>query len=180
MAGIAALLPPAAVLLASSSGWLRRAYELTLRLGILFMLAVLVAYIAVDEGSLLILGRLPTRAEVFEYPPRIDDLPAGSVILDLVDRSAHYQLYGAKLTNRVISHPLATSLFREGDERNLRAADIRRLGITYAYAYGLPRLVPGCVTLEQEAQLEGYPFNSRPFHHPRILYRVVDNCPAQQ
>ena len=142
------------------------------------MLAVLVSYTAVAEGPLLNLGRLPTRAEVFEYPPRIDDLPAGSVILDLVERPAHYQLYGANLTNQVISYPLATALFGEGDEWNLRAADIRRLGITYAYTYGLPRLVPGCVSLKEEARLERNPFNSIPFDEPRILYRVVDACPA--
>jgi len=180
MVGIASLLPLAAVLLASSSGWLRRVYEITLGLGTLFMLAVLVSYIAVDEGSPLTLGRLPTRAEVFEYPARLDDLPAGSVILDLVDRPVHYQLYGAKLTNRVISYQIATALFRDGDEWNLRAADIRRLGITYAYAYGPPRLVPGCVKLEPAASLEGNPFNSVPFDQPRILYRVVDGCPVQQ
>jgi len=180
MAGIAVLLPLAAVLLASSSGWLRRAYEITLGLGILFMLAVLVSYIGVDEGSLLALGRLPTRAEVFEYPPRIDALPAGSVILDLIERPVHYQLYGANLTNRVISYPIATTLFREGDQWNLRAADIRRLGVTYAYAHGRPGLVPGCVNLEQEARLDANPFNSIPFDQPRVLYRVVDGCPAQQ
>ena len=180
MAGIAVLLPLAAVLLTSSSGWLRRAYETTLGLGILLMLAVLVSYVGVDEGSLLALGRLPTRAEVLEYPPRIDDLPAGSVILDLVDRPTHYQLYGANLTNRVISYPLATALFREGDQWNLRAADIRRLGVTYAYAHGHPGLVSGCVNLEQEARLDANPFNSIPFDQPRILYRVIDGCPAQQ
>jgi hypothetical protein len=181
MVGIAALLPLAAVLLASSSGWLRRVYEITLGSGILFMLAVVVSYIAIDEGSLLTLKRLPTRAEVFEYPPRIDNLPAGSVILDLVDRPAHYQLYGANLTNRVISNPIATALFREGDDEwNFTAADIRRLGITYVYAAGLPKLVPGCISLEQEARLDANPFNSIPFDQPRVLYRVVDRCPAQQ
>jgi hypothetical protein len=180
MIGIAALLPLAAVLITSTSGWIRQVYEITLGLGTLFMLAVLVSYTAVAEGPLLNLGRLPTRAEVFEYPPRIDDLPAGSVILDLADRPAHYQLYGANLSNRVVSYPTATTLFREGDEWNLRAADIRRLGITHAYAFGLPRLVPGCVKLEQEARLEGNPFNSVPFDQPRILFRVVDDCPAQQ
>ena len=180
MIGIAALLPLAAVLLASSSGWLRRAYELTLGLGILFMLAVLVLYIGVDEGSFLVLGRLPTRAEVNEYPPRIDDLPAGSVILDLVDRSVHFSLYGANLTNRVISYLNATALFGEGEKWKLRAADIRRLGITHAYALGIPKLVPGCVSFEEEARLDSNPFNSIPYQAPRILYRVVDGCLGQQ
>jgi len=151
-----------------------------LGLGILFMLAVLVLYIGVDEGSLLALGRLPTRAEAFEYPPRIDDLPPGSVILDLADRPDHYQLYGAKLTNHVVSYQTANALFREGDEWNFKGADIRRLGITYAYASGIPALVPGCINLEQEARRDANPFNSIPFDQPRILYRVVDGCPAQQ
>jgi hypothetical protein len=179
MVGIATLLPLAAVLLASSSGSLRRTYEITLGLGILFMLAVFVSLVAVRQGSLLTLGRLPTRAEVFEYPPRIDDLPAGTVILDLVDRPQHYQLYGSNLTNRVVSYPIATRLFREGGEWNLRPADIRRLGITHAYAFGIPKLVPGCVSLEEEARLERNPFNAVPFDHPRILFRVLDDCPAQ-
>src|SRR5205823_3851373 len=37
------------------------------------------------------------RAETFEYPPRIDDLPDGSVVLDLVSRPVHYQLYGCDI-----------------------------------------------------------------------------------
>jgi len=178
MVGIAELLPLAAVLLASTSGWLRRGYETTLGLGILFMLIVLLVNIGVDEGSLLKLGRLPTRAETFEYPPRIDDLPLGSVILDLVSRPLHYELYGARLTNRVVSYPEALRLFREGDAWNLRAADLRRLGVTHAYAAGVPTLVSGCVRLEPDAQLDRNPFNNEPFTEPRVLYRVIDDCPS--
>ena len=178
MVGIAELLPLAAVLLASTSGRLRRGYEATMALGILFMLLVLVVNIGVEEGSLLKLGRLPTRAETFEYPPRIDDLPDGSVVLDLAGRPVHYQLYGARLTNRVVSYPEAVRLFREGDAWNLRAAELRRLGATYAYAAGVPTLAPGCVRLEPDAQLDRNPFNSEPFAEPRVLYRVIDGCPA--
>jgi hypothetical protein len=178
MMGIAELLPLAAVLLASTSGRLRRGYEATMALGILFMLLVLVVNIGVEEGSLLKLGRLPTRAETFEYPPRIDDLPDGSVVLDLVSRPVHYQLYGARLTNRVVSYPEAVRLFQEGDIWNLRAAELRRLGVTYAYAVGVPTLAPGCVRLEHDAQLDRNPFNNEPFAEPRVLYRVIDDCPA--
>lgn len=178
MVGVAELLPLAAVLLASTSGRLRRGYEATMALGILFMLLVLVVNIGVEEGSLLKLGRLPTRAEAFEYPPRIDDLPDGSVVLDLVSRPVHYQLYGARLTNRVVSYPEAVRLFQEGDIWNLRAAELRRLGVTYAYAVGVPTLAPGCVRLEPDAQLDRNPFNNEPFAEPRVLYRVIDDCPA--
>jgi hypothetical protein len=90
----------------------------------------------------------------------------------------HYQLYGARLTNRVVSYPEAVRLFREGDAWNLRAAELRRLGVTYAYAAGVPTLAPGCVRLEPDAQLDRNPFNSEPFAEPRVLYRVIDDCPA--
>jgi hypothetical protein len=179
MVGIAGLLPLAAVLLASPSGFLRRGYETTIGLGIIFMLLVLVVHIGVEQGSLLSLGRLPTRAEVFEYPPRIDDLPEGSVVLDLVGRPDHYQLFGARLTNRVVSYPESVRLFGEGDAWNLRPADLRRLGVTYAYAVGVPTLPRGCVRLEPDAQLDRNPFNNVPFAAPRVLYRVIDECPAQ-
>jgi hypothetical protein len=178
MVGIAVLLPLAAVLLASTSGWLRRGYETVLALGMLFMLSVLVTEIGVDQISLLKLGRLPTRAETFEYPPRIDELPAGSVVLDLVSRPLHYELYGAHLTNRVVSYPEAVRLFSAGNAWNLQAAELRRLGVTYAYAVGIPALVSGCVHLAPEAQIDRNPFNNKPYPEPQVLYRVVDECPA--
>ena len=77
----------------------------------------------------------------------IYDLPDGSVVLELVSRPVHYQLYGAGLTNQVVSYPEAVGLFQEGDTWNLRAAELRRLSVTYAYAMGIPTLAPGCVRL---------------------------------
>jgi len=180
MAGIAELLPLAAVLLACSSAILRRAYETTLALSTLFALTVLVLHVGVEEGSLLQLGRLPTRAEAYEYPPQLDGLPPGTVILDLEYRTSHYALYGAKLTNRVISYPEATRLFYDGEAWDLKPQEIRQLGITYAYAEGDPKLSPGCVGLEPYARLERNPFNSQPLLKPRTLYRIVDNCPPDQ
>lgn len=90
----------------------------------------------------------------------------------------HYQLYGARLTNRVVSYPEAVRLFREGDAWNSRAAERRRLGVTYAYATGVPTLAPGCVRLEPDAQLDRNPFNNEPFAEPRVLYRVIDDWAA--
>jgi hypothetical protein len=179
MVGIAGLLPLAAVLLSCASGLLRRVYRTTLALGTIFMLLVLVVNIGVEQGSLLRLGRLPSRAEVFENPPRIDDLPAGAVVLDLVGRPIHYELSGSHLTNRVVSYLEAIRLFREGDAWNLQPAPLRRLGVTYAYAVGEPKLAAGCVVrLEPDARLDRNPFNNEPFAAPRVLYRVIDECPA--
>jgi len=52
------------------------------------------------------------------------------------------------------------------------------LDVTYAYAVGVPTLAPGCVHLEPDAQLDRNPFNNEPFAEPRVLYRVIDDCPA--
>src|SRR5438105_1534787 len=110
--------------------------------------------------GLFIPGRWITFAEANAYHLRdavnffrdvpalpIHDLPDGSVVLELVSRPVHYQLYGAGLTNQVVSYPEAVGLFQEGDIWNLRAAELRRLGVTHAYAMGIPTLAPGCVRL---------------------------------
>ena len=81
-------------------------------------------------------------------------------------------------TDRVVSYPEAVRLFQEGDIWNLRAAELRRLGVAYAYAEGVPTLAPGRVRLEPDAQLDRNPFNNEPFAEPRVLYRVIDDCPA--
>jgi hypothetical protein len=67
---------------------------------------------------------------------------------------------------------------KKGDIWNLTAAELRRLGVTHAYAVGVPSLAPGCVRLEPDAQLDRNPFNNEPFAEPRVLYRVIDDCPA--
>ncbi|HJY50109.1 MAG TPA: hypothetical protein VJ349_15955 [Stellaceae bacterium] len=69
-------------------------------------------------------------------------------------------------------------LFQKGDIWNLTAAELRRLGVTHTYAVGVPTLAPGCVRLEPDAQLDRNPFNNEPFAEPRVLYRVIDDCPA--
>lgn len=180
MGGIAELLPLTAVLLACATGWWRRTYAMALALGALLMLAVLVVHLGIEEGSLLMLGRLPSRSEAFEYPPRLDHLPAGATVLDLQDRESHYRLYGAELTNRVISYPRAVELFRDGDVWNLKPQELRRLGIGYVYAEGDPKLVPSCVALAAISRVERNPFNSVPLPAPRTLYRIVDSCPADR
>ena len=80
--------------------------------------------------------------------------------------------------NRVVSYPKAVRLFQKGDIWNLRAAELRRLGVTHAYAVGVPARAPGCMRLEPDAQLDRDPFNNELFAEPRVLYRVIDDCPA--
>jgi hypothetical protein len=40
--------------------------------------------------------------------------------------------------NRAVSYPEAVRLFQKSDIWNLRAAELRRLGVTHAYAVGFP------------------------------------------
>jgi len=80
--------------------------------------------------------------------------------------------------NRAVSYPEAVRLFQKGDIWNLRAAELRRLGVTHAYAVGVPTRAPGCVRLEPDAQLDRNPFINEPFAEPPVLYRVIDDCPA--
>jgi len=80
--------------------------------------------------------------------------------------------------NRVVSYPEGVRVFQKGDIWNLTAAELRRLGVTHTYAVGVPTLAPGCVRLEPDAQLDRNPFNNEPFAEPRVLYRVIDDCPA--
>lgn len=79
---------------------------------------------------------------------------------------------------RVVSYPEAVRLFQKGDIWNLTAAELRRLGVTHTYAVGVPARAPGCARLEPDAQLDRNPFNNEPFAEPRVLYRVIDDCPA--
>jgi hypothetical protein len=70
--------------------------------------------------------------------------------------------------NRVVSYPKAVRLFKKGDIWNLRAAELRRLGVTHAYAAGVPTRAPGCVRLEPDARLDRNPFNNEPFAEPQF------------
>jgi hypothetical protein len=78
----------------------------------------------------------------------------------------------------VVSYPEAVRLFREREAWNLREAELRRLGVSHAYAVGIPTVARGCVRLEPDAQLDHNPFNNDWFAEPRVLYRVIDDCPA--
>lgn len=177
MAGIALLLPLAAVLITGASEKLRRAYETVLLLGIVFMLAVLLVRLGIAQGSLLSSGRLPDRATALEYPALIDQLDKGAVILNIERRVWNYPIYGSRLLNRVVSYSEAERLFRQGDSWNFSVAFLRRLGVTHVYAHGMPKLVAGCVRIEPEAKLERNPFNGAKLDAPRVLYRVIDSCP---
>ena len=58
-------------------------------------------------GDRVIYSGMNERHLFYEYPPEVDHLPDGAVVLDLASRPSHYPLFGEGLRNRVISTPAA-------------------------------------------------------------------------
>ncbi|MDO9047809.1 MAG: hypothetical protein Q7U66_08745 [Methylobacter sp.] len=176
MAGIALLLPITALFITEAGRRLRKSYELVLIFGISFMFIVLLVRLGVVQGALITSNGLASRSMAFEYPSIIDKLENGSTILDLEERTWHYPLYGAQLSNRVVSYPEAERLFRQDNSWNLNSSLIRQLGITHIYVHGNPKLIAGCVEIKVAENLDRNPFNGIKLDKPHILYRVIDHC----
>jgi hypothetical protein len=85
----------------------------------------------------------------------------------------------ATYANRAVSYPEAVRLFQKGDIWNLRAAELRRLGMTHAYAGGVfPRAHRDACASSLTRSSTANPFINEPFAEPPVLYRVIDDCPA--
>lgn len=177
MAGIALLLPITALFLTEAERRVRKLYEWVLIAGISFMFIVPLVRLSTAQGGLITSNGLANRSMALGYPELIDKLEQGSTILNLEERTWHYPLYGAQLSNRVVSYPEAERLFRQDDAWNLNSALIRQMGITHIYAHGNPKFIAGCVEIEPEDKLDRNLFNGVELDEPRILYRVIDHCP---
>ncbi|TWI63076.1 hypothetical protein IP91_03917 [Pseudoduganella lurida] len=184
--GLAALplaMPLVAWAVTQSAGRWRRAFDLVLAVCIVTMLGVFLSRQALQFGDRILLSHQTSRALFYEYPKGIDALPAGATILNLADRSWHYPLAGAALSNRVASMPEARRLL--GLEPNLtsphqvtlQAAPLRAAGITHVFAAGGTLTHDACVELEEAARLDRNPVNGMPLGSPRVLYALRYPCP---
>ena len=68
-----------------------------------FMLFVFGVSILLFFGSRIVQSRELSRASFYRYPAKLDQLPPGSVVINLYGRPASYPAFGRALTNRVIS-----------------------------------------------------------------------------
>lgn len=161
-----------------AQGRWRTVFDGVLGLCVLAMLAVFLSRQALPFADRLVLARQTARAQFYEYPPLVDRLPAGSVILNLADRSRHYPLAGARLANRVVSMPegrrllgLPPSLTAPA-AATLRGSVLRAGGITHVYAAGVKLSHDEALRLVTVARLDRNPVNGRALAQARVLYRV--------
>lgn len=173
--GFAAL---AAWAVTQAHGRWRALFDGVLGLCVLAMLAVFLSRQVLAFGDRIVLARQTSRAQFYEYPPLVDRLPPGAVILNLADRSRHYPLAGATLGNRVLSMPEGRRLLglppglSPPAAATLRSDVLRAAGITHVYTAGARLSHDGAMCLVAVARLERNPGNGHALPQPRVLYRV--------
>jgi hypothetical protein len=183
---VLAALPLAIPLLAwavtQAAGPWRRVFDIGLALCIVAMLGVFLSRQALQFGDRIVLSRQTARASFYEYPAAVDALPAGAMVLNLADRSWHYPLFGAALSNRVVSMPegrrllgLAPSLTAPREAR-LLAAPLRAAGVTHVFVAGAAVSHDACMGLDEVARLDRNPVNGVPLGSARVLYAVRYRC----
>jgi hypothetical protein len=126
-------------------------------------------------GDQTLLSRYWTRAQIYEYPPAIDNLPAGSTILNLAERPWQYPLAGARLSNRIVSMPegrrilgLPPDLGPPGSA-TLRGAPLHAMGVTHVFVEKASLRTDRCLTLEEVARFDRIPANGKLLDYPRRL-----------
>ena len=153
----------------------RRSLDTLLGLCITAMLMVFVSKQALLFGDRIVLSGYTTRSLFYEYPKEIDRLPAGATILNLADRSWHYPLAGAGLTNRIVSMPegrrilgLPPSLTAP-QRVAVQAAPLKVLGITHVFVAGAVLDPDPCLRLDEVASWARNPRNGAPVKPRRLL-----------
>lgn len=185
LAGLVYCMPLVAWLLTQVDGSARRTLERLLTGCAAVTLFVFLSMKALLLGDLLLVTRYSTRAQSYEYPPAIDKLPAGSVILNMGDRPWHYPLAGSGFSNRVVSLPegrelagLEPDLFPP-PSATLKGAALRAKGITHVFVSGTALKTDDCMLLREVARVDRNEFNGKPLDQPRRLF-AVDYIPATQ
>jgi hypothetical protein len=184
---VLAALPLAMPLLAwavtQAAGSWRRVFDIGLAVCIVAMLGVFLSRQTLQFGDRIVLSLQTARPAFYEYPPAVDSLSGGATILNLADRSWHYPLFGAALSNRVISMPegrrmlgLPPSLSAPRELR-LPAAPLRAAGVTHVFVSGTTVAPDDCLQLDNAGQLDRPAIDGMPRGRQRVLYAVRYLCP---
>jgi len=150
------------------------------------MLLVIFSTQLVEFGDRILYSRQTSRASFYEYPPIIDELPLGSVIVNLGSRTWSYPLSGTGARNSVISYLESLRLFANpsslssqpiyGDEASpitLSEQRLRLIGATHLFTVGQPQLVTDpCVSLNEIGRIDRNPLNGVELPKPRVLYEI--------
>lgn len=179
MAAIALLLVPFACLLSQTKGRLRTVYELLLASGIVLMALPPLLGQARESVGVARHGLSLARHQLLEYPPAVDRLPSGSLVMNGYDRPFDYPLLGSGLRNRVMDIFESRRHFgiANGDWR-FTEAGVRETGVTHFYGREGDRIeIDGCISLREVDALRANPFNGKPYAQGRVLY-AIELCDA--
>jgi hypothetical protein len=183
LAALPLALPLLAWAVTQAAGQWRRVFDIGLAVCIVAMLGVFLSRQVLQFGDRIVLSRQTTRSAFYEYPALVDSLPAGSTILNTADRSWHYPLFGAALSNRVVSMPEGRRMLgvppslSAPPELGLAAGPLRAAGVTHVFVAGSDVTAGDCLQLENVAQVDRNPLNGKPLGSPRVLYAVRYLCP---
>lgn len=167
--------PLVAWLLTSLSPNFRRWFKYLSAASVSIMFVVIASKQLIEFGSRFIVSNQTDRALYYEYPSEIDELPEGSVIVNMGSRPGNYALFGKRLSHRVLSPYRAATAIKAAGADRLTADVLRSLGATHIYMGGdSRRVVDECVALAEVGRLDRNPSNGVPLPQPRIIYRLND------
>jgi len=127
------------------------------------------------SSQFLVSGNFQRRL-FYEYPKAVDNLPSGSVILNLGSRPYNYPLLGKGLSNQIISEFHVKSAMKKTGHNAITADLVAALGISHIFTEGALSIPLGpCVGLKEVDRLDRNPANNVPLSKPRILYKVTTN-----
>lgn len=177
-------LPVSAWLITRSYGKARRVLEAVAVSSIGLMLFVFLSKQAITFGDRVLYSGQWSRHAYYEYPPAVDRLPEGSVIVNLAPRARNYGLYGVQLTNRVVPTqeargrivrkqvvpPAGTQapLVIELDDQQLT-----KRGATHVFVFGEATLTSdSCTTFTEIGRMDRNPLNGMLLPFPRLLFEI--------
>lgn len=182
--------PLIAWMMARLSARVRVLFEAVGATSILLALSLALVPTALDLVRRTVLTDQSERHRFYQYPEAVDDLPAGSVIVNLGfdhqdpgnhrTRAWNYPLAGKLLRNRVVSFSEAVLLFAAvpSDTENapsyrLDAVRLRKLGATHVWMIGnLDVSLEKGLSLSEVGRLDENPVMATPLDEPRVLYKI--------
>lgn len=189
MGALIFLVPLVASTVSQTGGLYRTCLEFVIALCMCFMLFVIFSQQLVEFGSSFLRSRNFTRHAFYGYPSAIDNLPQGSVIVNLSSRPNNYGLYGKTLQNRVVNFMESIRILAEEPPKkawlwnldaeeasnaySLRLSTLKELGATHLYTMGYPKLLlDKCVALQEIDHLDKNPVNGVSLPKPLILWDI--------
>jgi hypothetical protein len=158
----------------------RRLFELIISLCIVLALWMTFSRELIAFGARVIYGHGVERWQFYGYPPIVDQLPAGSIVVNLGHRTRNYALQGKAQQNRIIVYSEAGPVLKTetsvvdgpAETASLSASAMAGAGATHLFVEGNPRFVlDDCVGLTELGKLDK-DLVGNPLSNPLRLYKI--------